>query len=98
MDNHSSEDLLVPDRDVCLSCGIHATCVYDDIALRSICICDNGYHGDGFLCSPTGNFFDSFDTEESRRILNKFLQKSYSLKSLQSLVETFQGSYEFDKI
>jgi len=36
------------------NCGPQATCVYDDEALKSVCVCNDGYRGDGFLCTPMG--------------------------------------------
>lgn len=40
--------------DVSNNCGAHATCIYDDESLRSVCVCDGGYRGDGFTCTPNG--------------------------------------------
>jgi len=40
--------------DVKDNCGPQATCVYDDEALKSVCVCNDGYRGDGFLCTPMG--------------------------------------------
>lgn len=40
--------------DVKDNCGPQATCVYDDEALKSVCVCNDGYRGDGFLCTPQG--------------------------------------------
>lgn len=31
-------------------CGAHATCIYNDDTLRSVCVCNQGYRGDGFTC------------------------------------------------
>ncbi|KAI9561912.1 hypothetical protein GHT06_012874 [Daphnia sinensis] len=33
-------------------CGPDATCVYDDEALKSVCVCNDGYRGDGLFCTP----------------------------------------------
>lgn len=41
--------------DVVDNCGQHATCIYDDEILQSVCVCDGGYRGDGFTCTPLGN-------------------------------------------
>ena len=41
--------------DVRDTCGPDATCVYDDEALKSVCVCNDGYRGDGILCTPIGN-------------------------------------------
>lgn len=40
--------------DVIDNCGPHATCIYDDEILRSVCVCDDGYRGDGFTCTLYG--------------------------------------------
>ena len=36
-------------------CGSDAMCVYDDEALKSVCVCNDGYRGDGIFCTPIGS-------------------------------------------
>ena len=35
-------------------CHFNAECVYDDVLLKSICICKVGFSGDGIVCTPQG--------------------------------------------
>ena len=37
-------------------CHVNAQCVYDDLEMRSVCVCLSGYVGDGTVCAPEGNF------------------------------------------
>ncbi|CAG2055236.1 unnamed protein product [Timema podura] len=32
-------------------CDIHATCTYDELREKAVCLCNPGYQGDGILCS-----------------------------------------------
>jgi hypothetical protein len=36
-------------------CRSNAMCVYDDEALKSVCVCNDGYRGDGVFCTPIGS-------------------------------------------
>lgn len=41
--------------DITDTCGQDATCVYDDEALKSVCVCTDGFRGDGYTCTPIGS-------------------------------------------
>ena len=33
-------------------CGPHATCIFNDDTLKSVCLCNEGFRGDGITCTP----------------------------------------------
>lgn len=45
-------DLSCTEADIC---HLYATCTYEEHSKRDICVCDEGYHGDGTMCHKTGN-------------------------------------------
>lgn len=63
--SYSSE--VSSDCDVKDTCGPDATCVYDDEALKSVCVCNDGFRGDGLFCTPIGRLI-SFNTFHSYQL------------------------------
>lgn len=45
-------DLSCTEADIC---HLYATCKFDEHMRREICVCDEGYHGDGTMCQKIGN-------------------------------------------
>ncbi|XP_066990559.1 nidogen isoform X4 [Macrobrachium rosenbergii] len=58
-------------------CHFNAQCVYDDSALQHVCVCQQGYQGDGLVCTPQDECSSIQDCDANAQCLYESVSRRY---------------------